>query len=656
VLRAETLEYSRFENRMVATGNVSLVYGDMSLFADRVELNPESGIGTALGHVRLLTSADEVEAERLDFELTAERGVLYNGTGVVARSYIVAGERIERSGPRTLLVHNGRLTTCTGPVPDWEFRTREAHIGLGEYVTLKDPSFWIRGVPVFYVPYAILPLKEKRTTGLLPAHIGSSHHNGAVVGTEFFWDITDWMDTTLGLEYLSRKGWRPEGEFRYAIDPQSDGQIQGSFIHEQDTGDERWKVFAQQRQEFGWGVRGLSQLDLRSRQDLDRQFSGDIALESAVQTESFGTLTKQFANAALSVAGEVFKSIVESGSEEEFHRLPSVSFTQFPTSILGVAFWAVDASYTRLSDTTVMNETPVQRLDFFPHLLVPLSLPPWAQLTVVGGVRETLYDHQTTGEAGTSRELFDVQAYLQGPALRRRYDGVFGSRALIHLIETRIAYRYVPQVRQDNLPPFEILNETQQFLDPLETLTLLDRITAANYAKISLLNRLFATHEGQAERPALREVARLAISQGFDAREATAGRGRPIGPLDIELETRFWQRWWFVSTLRLAPDTGDLQEANGRLGFTVRPDWLVYVASRYRQAPDIRYLSGGMQIALREGLLIGYDWRYDALLGEFREHQAMLRYRAQCWSVDLRFRWRESGDTGFAMRVHLWQF
>jgi LPS-assembly protein len=655
-LRAETLEYSRLENRLVATGNVSLVYGEMSVLADRVELNPESGIGTALGHVRLHTPEDDIEAERLDFELTAERGVLYNGSGVVARSYIATGERIERVGPRALLVHKGRLTTCTGPVPDWEFRAREAHIGLGEYVTLKDPSFWIRGVPVFYLPYAILPLKEKRTTGFLPAHIGSSHDKGAVVGTEFFWAMTDWMDTTLGLEYLSRKGWRPEAEFRYAIDPQSDGYIQGSFIHEQDTGDERWKIFAQQRQEFGWGVRGLSQLDLRSREDLDRQFSGDIALESAVQTASFGTLTKQFTNTALTIAGEAFQSIAEGGSEEEFRRLPSLSLTQFPTSILGVAFLAVDASYTRLSDTAVLHETPVQRLDFFPHLLVPISLPPWVQLTVVGGVRETLYDHQTTKDAGTSRELFDVQAYLQGPALRRRYDGVFGNRAVIHLIETRIAYRYVPRVRQDNVPPFEILDETRQFLDPLETLTLLDRITVANYTKISLVNRLFATPAGQAERPALREVTRLVISQGIDAREATEGHGRPIGPLDIELETRFWQRWWFVSTLRLAPDTGDLQEANGRLSFTIRPDWLVYVASRYRQAPDIRYLSGGMQIMLREGLLIGYDWRYDERLGEFREHQAMLRYHAQCWSVDLRFRWRESGDTGFAIRASLWQF
>jgi LPS-assembly protein len=656
VLRAETLEYARLEQRLVATGNVSLIYGELRVFADRVELDPESGIGVASGYVRLRTPEDSMEAARLDFELTSERGVLYNSSGIVAQSYVVAGERIERLGPRALLVHKGRLTTCTAPVPDWEFRAREARIGLGEYVTLKDPSFWVRGVPVFYVPYAILPLKDKRTTGFLPPKVGASRRDGAVIGTEFFWAMTDWIDTTLGLEYLSEKGWRPEGEFRYAIDPLSDGQVQGSFIHEQDTGEERWKVFVQQRQEFGWGVRGLSQLDLRSRRDLDRRFARDIALESVVHTASFGTLTKSFADSTLTLTGEAFEGIVESGSAQAFHRLPRLHFMQFPTSVLGGAFWAVETSYSRLSATGVRQDTPVQRLDFFPHLTVPLSLPPWGQLTVTGGIRETFYDHQRVGEAGISRELFDLQAYLQGPALRRRYNGTAEGRAMLHLIETQVAYRYVPRVQQDDLPPFETLNAAQHFLDPLETLTLVDRMTAAHYAKITLVNRLFAMYGGQPERPGVREVVRLVLSQGFDMREGTAGSGPPLGPLDVELEMRFWQRWWFSSTLRLVPDTGDLQEANGRLGVTIHPDWLVYVASRYRQAPDIRYISGGMQVLLREGLLIGYDWRYDDRFGAFREHQTTLRYRTQCWSVDLRFRWRERGDTEFSIRAGLWQF
>jgi LPS-assembly protein len=641
ILRAETLEYAVLEKRLVATGSVTIMYEETRLFADRVELNTESGVGSAWGQVRLLTPEDDIRGTQLDFELSSERGVLYEGAGIVAQSYVVAGKRIARLGPRSFWVHDGRVTTCTGAAPDWEFRAREAHIGLGDYVTLKHPSFWIKGVPVFYVPYFVLPLKEERTTGFLPPHVGASREDGAIVGTEFFWAIADWVDTT---------------EFRYAIDPLSDGQLQGSFIHEQDTGDDVWKVVLQQRQEFGWGVRGLSHLDLRSDRDLDREFSRDIALESAVQTDSFVTLSKRFADGALTVAGELYEAIPDSGSEEEFRRLPSLRFTQFSTRILDMAFFAVETSYTRLSDTTILSDTPVQRLDFFPNLTLPLALPPWVRLTFTGGVRETFYDHQTTGSSNVSRELFDLRAHLQGPTLRRRYDAAGERQAFIHLIETRVAYRYVPRVNQNDIPPFETLNEAQHFLDPLEDLTLVDRIAAANYVKVSLINSLFADALGNPNQPGMREVIRFVISQGLDIRESAASGGRLLGPLDIELEMRFWQRWWLVSTQRLMTATGDLQESNWRLGFAIRPGWLVHVAGRYRRDPDILYFSGGVQVELHDGLQVGYTMRYDGDLAEFREHQATLGYRSQCWGVDMRFRWRDSGDTEFSIRASLWHF
>jgi hypothetical protein len=277
-------------------------------------------------------------------------------------------------------------------------------------------------------------------------------------------------------------------------------------------------------------------------------------------------------------------------------------------------------------------------------------------LTLTGGVRETLYDHQTTESSGVSRELFDLRVFLQGPSLWRRYGGIEGRGALIHLIETRLAYRYVPDVPQSAIPPFETLDEAQHFLDPFETQALIDRVTAANYVKVSLVNRLYAYGSGKSESIGIQEVLRFVISQGIDMRQAPEWGGRLLGPLDLELAVSLWQRWWLASTIRLAPATADLQEANWRLGYTLRPGWVVHVGQQYRQAPDIQYVSGGMQVEFGEGFRIGYNWRFDGLAGMFQEHQATLQYEAQCWGVAMRFRWRETGDTEFSMRVHLLPF
>src|SRR5215510_12228949 len=132
ILQAETLEYIQQTKRVVATGNVRVIYGDKRLFADQLELHTDSNTGIAWGHIRFITPDDDLEAARLDFDLNTERGVLYDATGKAAQIYRLSGERIERVEARTLAVQRGRITTCTSGVPEWEFRAPESQIDLGD--------------------------------------------------------------------------------------------------------------------------------------------------------------------------------------------------------------------------------------------------------------------------------------------------------------------------------------------------------------------------------------------------------------------------------------------------------------------------------------------------------------------------------------------
>jgi hypothetical protein len=212
-------------------------------------------------------------------------------------------------------------------------------------------------------------------------------------------------------------------------------------------------------------------------------------------------------------------------------------------------------------------------------------------------------------------------------------------------------------VAQGDIPPFEALDEEVHFLDPLEDFTLLDRIRAANYAKVSLLNRFYTQGLGDTVPRNVQEVARLILSQGLDVREATAGNGRLLGPSDIETTVFLWQRLQLTSVLRLHAASGELQEVNWRAALAVRPGWTVYAANNNRfEAPDTRYFTGGLVITPLAGLQVSYSFRYDGLSGALREHLLMLHYQAQCWNVELRYRIRELGDTDFSFKVDIFRF
>jgi len=653
ILQAETLEYLQQNKRLLATGNVRVRYGEKQLFADQLELYTDTNTGVAQGRVRFLTPEDDLTASRLEFDFRTERGVLYDASGKAAKIYQLAGERLERLEPRTLAVQRGRITTCTSSVPEWEFRSPNAQIGLGDYITMKHPSFWIKGIPVFYVPYFIFPIKDKRTTGFLPPRVGSSSEFGQTVRGEFFWAMTDWLDSTVGLEYLSKKGLKPEFELRYAIDPESDGQLEGAYLQESDTGEKLWRVLLQQRQDFGWGIRGLTQIDIRSETDIVRRFARTIVAESAIRTASFGSLTKVFPSGGITLEGSSYDGIPASGSTEQFRYLPRVSFSQFPTALPGGLLFALDTSYARMNTTNVLDNLSIQRLDLFPRVILPLSMAPWAGLAVTGGVRETLYDHRLTGADGIVRQVPEIRGVLDGPTLRRRFDGILPNQALFHTVTARLAYRYVPEVRQEAVPPLVTLDEEVHFLDPLITSTLVDRIQPAHYSKVSFINRFYTRQLGDTPVRSVRDVGHLILHQGLDIRQATEGGGSPVGPLDIEMALRPWQAWWIDSTLRIHPTTGVLQELLWRGGLNLSSALTLTVTNARRQTPEVHYLQGSVILTPLDGLRLTYSTRYDALNETVREHAVLVHYQGVCYKVDFSFRKRKAGDTEFLVQLNL---
>ena len=651
ILQAQKLEYFEAENRLKATGKVSVVYGDTLLLADRLEMNTESGVGIATGDVRLSTPEDQLRASRVDFDLTNERGLVYDASGLIGNTYRVSSERLERLGPQRFVARRGRLTTCTGQVPAWEFRARQARLGAGNYVTLQHPSFRIKGVPVFYLPYAVFPYRDERTTGFLPPHLGSDSNHGFTASGEFFWVMTEWMDSTLGLDYFSERGYRPYVEYRYSLDPQSDGQAQGSFIHDRKTGEDLWQIFLQQRQTFGWGINGVTQLDLRSERDIQRRFARNIQQESTTHTASFASLSKRFANSRVTLQADAFEGVPDSGSDETFARLPSLHLEQFLTPLLGRAYFSVSAAADRMRASTIRDNAVVQRFDLFPQLSVPLRVAPWLQITGSAGLRQTYYQREGMAEGETSRTVVDVRAAVEGPAWQRRYTRSGG--ALIHLLATGLDYRYVPEVDQDDLPTYETLDANEHVLDPLETLTLLDRIGPANYVKLRLSNRFFVRNgAGQ-----IREAAHLIVAQGFHVGDGGPGEhAGEMGSLGIDVGVRLWRFWSLESVLRVAPQTGELQTANWRIAVNLPHGRSLFLHSNYRRNPKVLYVIGGVSVPVLKGLTAGYNTRYDGSRGQFRDHVATLLYQAQCWSINGSLRLRHNGDRTFLVEANLLYF
>ena len=233
-MTADTLAYDEETGVALAEGNVEVGFGNRTMRADRVRYDSTTGEADLSGKVRYKDADEEFAFDRITINLDSETGVLYNGNiRISSNNYLIASQRIEKTGKSTFLVEKGMLTTCPcDPVPDWTFEVRRARIALDKYAVGKDITFRVRGIPVLWIPWGAFPVKMTRQSGLLLPNFSTSRTRGYALQLPYYQVINRWSDATVTLEAMSRRGFRPEVEYRYVLNPESAGTVRATLFRD----------------------------------------------------------------------------------------------------------------------------------------------------------------------------------------------------------------------------------------------------------------------------------------------------------------------------------------------------------------------------------------------------------------------------------------
>ncbi len=184
ILKAEEIRYRLAEDRVVATGNVSLtdVNGDVHL-AEQVEFQDQLKNGFVNGLRSFLLDGSR---------FSAEKGERYNATKTIMR--------------------DARYTPCQAcsaadldEEPLWQIRAAKVtHNELEHRISYNHARFEVYGVPVAYTPYFSHPDGTiDRKSGFLAPSFGYKSDLGAFMENEFYWAIAPDMDATMGLTYFT---------------------------------------------------------------------------------------------------------------------------------------------------------------------------------------------------------------------------------------------------------------------------------------------------------------------------------------------------------------------------------------------------------------------------------------------------------------------
>ena len=692
---ADQITHQQEPEKIIAEGSVILQqYKEdtptgLEIKADSIQYNVGENSVDVSGNLLLRDKNDELRASEAWFDLNNQTGffkqasIFWQDTNLSA-----SADLIEKTGIKSYHFANGKLTACPplkDKPPDWSIWGRDVKITLNDYAKLQHATFRVRNVPVFYLPYFRLGLRNEKRSGLLFPEYSSSDRNGIGIIAPVLINLSPSYDLTLYPGYYSDRGPLLAGEFRYITDFNSRGTIMFNYLDddlldtpENDfkgdgilrTNTERYWIRGKADHDFGNRLVAKLDIDVVSDRDylqefrkgiigFDRSNSDFLALynrgfqaETVDRRENTLQLSKVWKTTDLQTEINIIDDLRDDPDEiTPPWAVPRIAYSgllPFLQTPLDLTWGSEYVYYWR--DEGV----GAHRMDLFPQLNGPLAFTPYLESSFLLGLRETLYfiePHDTLSEEIWNGRDFEHRTFYNvlltgATTLSRDYDiAIQKYKTFRHAIRPEISYLLVQGTGQDDLPILD--NE--------------DRLLEKNWLQYALNNYFRAIR--------LDEIAlfrsnfsSLKINQVYDI----DAEDHPFSDIYFEFIVRGFQDLFFsyATTLSVYGEgvtTYGLETTyKNRRGDSVNLDY------RYKLHPDIEFpyfytdasseslheLRGSFASRLSQLFSIKFDTTYSLSSHSTVDSTFSLAYHNPCWTLEFAAS-RNVDDTSFYLLFSL---
>jgi len=638
----EALRQQWSGDTLTLEGNVVAHYLDYVIRADKIVYNRVSTELDADGHLQVTGGPNDVliQATQGNMRLNVHTARFYNVSGsqgvrTVGHSLVYStptpllfsGRVLLQLGEGSFKVIDGSITNCRLPHPDW--RVIAHAISLDDKnASTTNAFFEFLGLPVFYLPYLHHPANDTgRVSGFLTpvVSIGSSIR-GFTLGEQVYWAINRSMDTVIGAEYFSKRGWAPNGDFRYK-GPGLDHVIArwnallDRGIEEPMTDTQTGQVTNQLVNQGGVDVSILGRKDLSPQtriagsmeylssyvyrlvfnDNYSQATSSEVSSEIVLSHNHYGRIPSLWLDRFQSFASTA------NGNEVKILRLPLLRYDVLDRPLGNSPLsWGLRSSMGYLNRSEpLFHSRNVGRLDFYPHLSMPINAGGWS-IVPEAALRYTAYTiSQTPTLSGSNltptishdpvnRRDIEASIDLRPPALERDFNLSHWHRQLRHVVESEFNYRFVTGIgaKAQNVLLFDTT----------------DVATDVNEGGFSLTQRFYL-------RPTDKQPCNK-DSQDTDQEETGTG-SCPAAP-------REWASWRIAQEYFIDPNFGGALIPGRR---NVIDATLDLMAPTFLTSPrNIAPIDSRLRFEAIDNLRVEWDVDYDSIAGQFAANNLFAGY------------------------------
>ena len=230
------------EKKMYLYNNSELTYKDLKLNAGIIVFEQEAQTLDAMGlpdtidrnkfmQLPLMYQGNEkYEGTMLSYNFESQQGSISMGYSDADIGYYF-GERIKKVTSEVYFIKNGLYTTSAERIdPEYYFFSPKMKIIPKDKVFAQSVFLYVEGVPVFWIPFAVLPNKHGRASGIIMPTYGNDGTYGAYFANfGYFWAMNDYMDLTFKGSAFTKGRFDFSSRYRYALKYKFSGSVDAGY-------------------------------------------------------------------------------------------------------------------------------------------------------------------------------------------------------------------------------------------------------------------------------------------------------------------------------------------------------------------------------------------------------------------------------------------
>ena len=493
------------DQTVTLSGGVVVHYRDYVIHADRVTFNRSTSELHAEGNLQVSGGSSDayITASRGDMRLNMHTARFYDVRGSIgvrrsgrtvvysnSNPFLFSARVLLQTGEDSYKIIDGTMTNCRIPKPDWQIIAHSITVA-DDKATTRNSFFKLLGVPIVYLPYLSHPVElAGRQSGFLIPVISNSTIKGLTLGEQVYIVLNRSMDMVLGTEYYSKRGFAPNGDFRYKGPGLDHFTARWNALFDRGVKTPPSTQFIDQggadisavgRVDLTPETRAAANVEYLSSYVYKLVFNDNYQQAVSSQVHSTISLTHVHNGLVPSAYLERVQNFASSneGDEVRILHLPTLRFDALDEPLHTSPFyWRMGSSLSYLGRSEYsFHVRNMGRMDIYPHLSLPMVAGGWSFVPEIA-LRHTFYTTSqipdlTGTNAGTptvshdplSRSDAEASVDIRPPAFER--DFTMGNRVLRHVVEPELTYRFVGGIGQKarNVPlidPSDIATNTNE--------------------------------------------------------------------------------------------------------------------------------------------------------------------------------------------------